>query len=367
MNIRISVLESERTQMTCIRTVIGDIAPPDLGITLSHEHVFLDLKCWWYEPEEATLKLLAEEPLRVENYWALRYRPEVSKDNIKLYDEHLAVQELLEFKRNGGSSLVDLTLPGIGRDYEALARISRITGLNIVMGTGWYVERSHPSHVKRKSSEDLAAIMVREIEDGIGETGIRAGVIGEIACSSPLPFHSEEKKVLSAACKAQVDTGVALTLHPAWIDYPNRKIVALGETYLDFVEKRGTDLGKFYLSHGDYTYRNIEYLRKILDRGIMVDFDTFGCEVHYDNVWPGLRLPTDPERIEVVVELCKMGYDKQLMVAQDMSMKMMLKRYGGYGYSHVLEHIVPELRRQGVSQKQIRNILVENPRKMLSF
>lgn len=176
-----------------VETVRGSIESDGLGITLIHEHMLGDFTNWWSPPKEASKIPLIDAKIAIKNISEFRRALGSAKDNYRLVDVDLAIKELKQFKGMGGSNLVDLTLPGAGRDVLSLRRISEDTGVNIIAGTGWYVEPTHPPIVKQKSVEELSEIMKQEIIEGIEDTGIKAGIIGEIGCSSPL--CSQEKKV----------------------------------------------------------------------------------------------------------------------------------------------------------------------------
>ena len=311
------------------------------------------------------MKRLFESPLSIEILGALRRDPTRCKDNM-VTDEPVIEDELMWFKRWGGRSLVDLTLPGIGRDPYAQRRLSAGTGVNIIAATGWYVEASFPDFIKEKSIEELCDIMVKELTEGIGETGVKAGVIGECGCSQ-VPFHPQEKKVIQAAARAQAKTGAAFTIHPALIDVEKRiGSVKAAETYVDLIEKEGADLSKFYLSHADRTCIDPDYHRRLINRGITLGYDCLGKGDFFDSAFIGAGGMSDGERVRALVQLCKEGYDKQLVLSQDVCFKTNLRRYGGMGYAHILEHIIPMLKIEGVSEEQIRNMLVENPKRLLA-
>lgn len=363
--------------MPKVRTVTGDISPADLGTTLTHEHVLIDLSfiCRLMAPQESSLRELMDRPVTMEMMTLLRRGVrKFNFDDALLGDIEVAIREVSEYVRCGGKSLIDQSLPGIGRDPEGLARVSRATGANIICSTGWYIAASHPPYVKAMSSEQLAETMVRELEVGIGDSDIRAGVIGECGCSYPIPFHEEEKKVLKAACIAQKKTGVGFSCHPAYAD-AKRKTYDLTAPfkYIDLIESTGADAGKFFLSHSDiichpgFLKSPADHAAKLMERGINLNFDTFGQEHFDDYIFMGARHPSDTERVAVVAELCRRGYAKQIMLSQDVCWKHMLKKYGGAGYSHLLEHIIPSLKYYGVTQKQISTMTVDNPRRVLSF
>ncbi len=179
------------------QTVLGTIEAEDLNIVLPHEHCLIDMSVWFQEPATASEKLIARQPLAPENLWYVRYHPFSCLDNVQLLDEQLAIEELKRFKLHGGSTVVDVTNIGIGRDPLALTRISRATNLNIIMGSGYYVEKAQPAGINM-SMEMIAADIVRDITVGVGNSGIRAGLIGEIGIMG-WPLLENEKTIMCDA------------------------------------------------------------------------------------------------------------------------------------------------------------------------
>ena len=262
--------------MTRIETVRGPIEAGDLGNTLLHEHILIDITNWLVTPNDPSGRKLLDTPLSIEILGEIRHRPFSNRDNLLLSDEKLAIEELAYYSREGGKTIVDVTVSGIGRDPLALRRISAETGLHLLTATGWYVGSSHPSVVRRMGSEELAEIMVKELTEGIGDTGIRSGVIGEIGCS--LPYQQDEAKVLRAASRAQRETGAGLNIHPGLFDLENKRIGEDAMRQLDIVEEEGGDLNKLYLDHCDYSCLDLVYQRRLLDRGIYLSYDNWGIE-----------------------------------------------------------------------------------------
>jgi len=168
-------------------------------------------------------------------------------------------------------------------------------------------------------------------------------MIGECACSQNLDrtapwFHEDEKKVQLAAARAQRKTGAGFTYHTApW--------EGGYEPFLDLIRQEEADMEKFMLSHCEPTL-DLKYLENLMEEGITLSFDTFGMEV---------------------VQLCELGYDKNIVLSHDLCHRTELKTYGGWGYSHILENIIPWLKYEGVSSKQIRNMFVENPKRILAY
>ena len=365
-------------------TVQGPVLPEELGITLPHEHVLMNVDS--VEPLEASKQIIYHQPITIENLcergWAVNKRGDAGIKDLSMIDPDEARQELMKYKAVGGKSLVEVTcMPEMGRDPESLREISVLTGLNILCGTGWYTEQRHLAYVKKKTADELAEIMVKELKVGIGSTGIRAGVIGEIGFSEPVAPN--ETKVLHAVCKAQVETGAPVCVHPGLLDAQKHEGARKVETYLDVLQET-VDLSKVYVSHMDCTSVklaygivmgiDLDYCRKILDGyEVTACFDTFGsnCDNRYGSEssgdFPGWAWPTDSWRISVIAELVKSGYERQLFISQDICAKTHWTKYGGYGYAYNLRFTVPALRYAGLTEKQVNTILVDNPKRMLTW
>ncbi len=210
-----------------VMTVLGPVPVDEIGVTLMHEHLLVDARSWWHEPKQAERRHLAEGPVRPSILGELRMDPFVNPDNCRLDDEQAAIEELAPFAELGGRTVVDPTCRGIGRDPSALARISRATGLHVVMGAGYYLEGSHPPHVKDMSVETIAAEIERDAVDGVDGSGIRIGLIGEIGVSAD--FTAAEEKVLRAAARAAGTTGLPLMVHlPGWERHGHRVLDVAG-------------------------------------------------------------------------------------------------------------------------------------------
>ena len=160
-----------------VQTVLGLVDPATLGPTLTHEHLLIDLECYFVEPNEASERAYVEAPLGMDNIGRLVARWTHNHAQFHLYDEPEAVRGAAAFMRAGGGTIVDVTSNGIGRDPLALARNSRATGVNVVMGAGYYVPASHPADMDHRSEDDLYAEMVADVTLGVGDTGIKSGVL----------------------------------------------------------------------------------------------------------------------------------------------------------------------------------------------
>ncbi|MEE9399414.1 MAG: hypothetical protein V3V23_04020, partial [Dehalococcoidales bacterium] len=224
-----------------VQTVLGTIDPEDLGVTLPHEHFLADLSTRFIEPEEASGKLLARQPVSREIMGWLRYHPMNNFDNLQVFDEQIAVSEGLRFKQFGGNSVVDVTNIGICRDPSGLARIARATGLNVIMGCGYYSYQTWAPGIKL-SEEAITGEIVRDITVGVGNTGIRAGIIGEIG--TEWPICDEEKMSLRASARAQKQTGASINVHSGCSPDCPFEIV-------DVLDKAGADINRVVISHID--------------------------------------------------------------------------------------------------------------------
>lgn len=333
-----------------VMTVRGPIAARDMGVTLPHEHILNDCRCWWNKPAEPERQHLATEPVHLGIIGELRMDPFVNLDNCALDDEPLAIAELMGFGKAGGRTVVDPTCRGIGRNPAALARISAATGLNIIMGSGYYLQTSHPPELKRLSIDGIADEIVAEAHDGVGDTGIKIGLIGEIGVSGE--FTAEEQKSLRGAARAQRRTQLPLMVHlPAWYRH--------GHRVLDMVAEEGGDIRHTILCHMNPSGQDIDYQTSLAERGAFIEYDMLGMDYWYAD--QQAQCPSDEDNARAIAGLIKHGFGDRLLLSQDVFLKMMLTRYGGFGYAHVLKNFVPRLRRHGVSEDAIRTMLVGNP------
>ena len=180
----------------------------------------------------------------MENLGWVSYNYFSNRDNLLLKDEETAIRELMLYKRAGGGTLVEASTIGLGRDPRGLRRIAKATGVNIVMGAGFYVDDVHPDGMDERSESDLADQIAGEILSGVDGTDIRAGIIGEIGCSWPLTAN--ERKVLRAAAAAQRRTGSAVLIHPGRNQDAPKEV-------LDVLAEARADLGRVIIGHLDRT------------------------------------------------------------------------------------------------------------------
>ena len=339
-----------------VMTVLGPIEPDALGITLTHEHLLSDLRVWCEDPEDEEQKAFAHAPVEMATLGAIRREPFGNLDNCVLDDTSLAIEELRRFKTAGGGSVVDCTNNGLGRTPLALADIARATEINIVMGSGYYIGRSHPYDMADRSVEMIADEIEHDLMQGVADTGLRSGLIGEIGTS--FKVRDNERKVLRAAARAQRRTGAPISVHLL----PWQKN---GIAVLDILEGEGANPHQVILCHLSPTGDDLAYHTTLATRGAYVEYDFFGMEYYVDSV--GRYLGSDAGSVAALKRLIDAGCLERLLLSHDIAMKVQLTRYGGWGYAHLVENVVPMLSRSGLSAEQIDTLIVANPRRVLTW
>jgi predicted metal-dependent phosphotriesterase family hydrolase len=310
--------------MPHVQTVLGAVDPDTLGFTLPHEHTQIAL---WHVPDRW-------------DYWQLTR------------DEPLILDELAAFKAAGGGSLVDLTQPGVGRDPAWLAGIARASGLQVVMGCGWYRGAYYPAEARidRRSVDDLADELVGEATDGVADSGVRPGIIGEIGTDKPWVSALEER-VHRAAARAARRTGLAITTHSV--------LSPVGLEQLRIFEEEGVDPVRVVIGHAD-SYPRLDHYLAIVERGASVEFDFLGMSF----------TPTERHGegrvVELLCELLARGHGERILLSQDVCHDSQLSRYGGNGYTYIARTFLPRLREAGVSDAEIATMTIDNPRRLLT-
>jgi phosphotriesterase-related protein len=340
-------------------TVQGVLNADRLGIVSPHEHVLIDIRNQFTPFTSASRRALSEEPVSLSNLDMLSGNPYAVRDNLVLSDVAVAEQELLRFKRVGGDTVVDATSIGIGRDPEALLGISRATGVQIIAGCGYYTADTHPVDMNEKTVAQIRDEILADLTAGIAGTRIRAGVIGEIGTSAEI--LPGEHKTLLAAAEAQRETGVGVIVHT----YPWSRC---GMDAVAALTVGGVLPHKVSINHVDVEI-NLDYCKRLCDTGAFIEFDNFGKEYYIDRRDRGFAggvFARDIERVQAVKGLVDAGYLDHLLVANDVCLKTLLHRYGGWGYDHVLAHIVPMLLDEGLTDAQVDVLLRDNPRRFLN-
>ena len=341
-----------------VQTVLGPIPGERLGATTTHEHLLVDLSGLQKVPVEASRRAKFYAPVTMELLGSFNYGGQTNLDNSRLLDIETAIEETLLFKRAGGETIVEATSIGIGRDPDGLRQIARTTGLNIVMGASYYVGASHPSDMDARTEGQITDEVVHDIQVGVGHSGVRAGVIGEVGCSWPLT--SNERKVLRASGRAQRKTGAPLLIHPG------RHEAAPGEI-LEVLREVEADLSRTIVGHIERTLLERSDMKKLAESGCILEFDLFGREHSYYKHSPNIDMINDAQRLRLIAWLISEGHGRQLVLAQDTAAKSHLARYGGCGYGHILQNIVPRMRSRGIREEDLQAMLIETPRRVMAF
>jgi phosphotriesterase-related protein len=332
--------------------VTKKILSSEMGLTLPHEHIFVDARPLWSKPSREDKAKLVDARVSMEILGFLRHDMAVCKDNLVLDDPETAAKELLDFKALGGKTVVDVTSRGLSPPNRptALRDLSNKVGLNIIAGCGYYTASTHPAEMVRKTTDQLADEMIQEIQVGFEGTDVKAGIIGEIGTSHPLAEC--EKRVLRAAAHAQKSTGVAVSVHLPWRGKHALQIV-------DMLESEGADAGKIIIGHmDDMEDMSFEYHKAIAERGVYLEFDCFGEEDYVEA--ENFVHPRDTERIAALKRLIDVGYIDSLLLSHDVCLKTYTRTYGGYGYDHIQRTIIPMLHRIGVTDAEVDHMMIQN-------
>ncbi len=313
--------------MTVVETVRGPVDASRLGPTLMHEHVFV------------------LEPEALQNYghlWGASYWDEEAQ----IAD---AIEKLRALREAGIETIVDPTVPGLGRYLPRIQRVCAEVELNVVVATGVYAFLELPNFLRYRSTDDIAEIFVREIREGIDDTGVRAaflkcaveehGLVGDVP------------RMVGAVAAASLETGAPITVH-------TNAEARSGLWALEAFAAEGIDASKIVVAHaGDSN--DLDYLRALADQGAILGCDRFGIE-HFNPL---------ARRIETLTALVAEGYADRIILSHDAA--CFIDFFTGDGkfsderpsYLLVSQTVVPALLEAGVTREQVEAMLVENPRR----
>lgn len=316
--------------MNVIRTVLGDIAPGELGITAAHEHLYCN-------------QHLCKQP-----------KFPRKADLMMLLDTDLVVNELAPFRQLGGRAVIEMTVAGWGRDVAKLAEIARRANVHVVATSGYYVENCLPAFVATADIGALEAALLREVTEGADGSTIRTGLL-KASVSRPV-IEGVEERCARAVARVQRRTGLAITTHTSGsirfqIDGGNA-----GTLLLDLFDSEGVDPSRVIIGHCDEN-ADVRQLAALMKRGAYVQFDVIG-KSHW---------LLDETRIDLILELLGRGHGDRLLVSSDRNRISELTVTGGPGYGHVLRAFVPRLKERGVDEESLQRILVANPARIFSI
>ncbi len=306
-------------------TVLGPVEPGALGFTLPHEHTQIAL--WQIQNRW--------------DYWELTA------------DEPVIAEELRLFREAGGTALADLTLPGVGRDPAWLRKMAETSGLHIIMGGGWYRTAYYPPEtlIDRRSTDALAEELVAEATGGVGDSGIRTGILGEIGTDKPWVSPAEER-VFRAVARASRRTGLGIITHAVMSD--------VGAAQMTIFEEEGVDPGRVVIGHAD-SYPILDHYLSLIARGASIEFDFLGMSFSPMEEYGEGRV------VELLLELLHRGHVDRVLLSQDVCHNSQLRHYRGNGYTYLQTTFLPRLREAGVSEAEIEQLTVHNPRRILTI
>lgn len=318
-------------------TVLGPVDPSILGKTLMHEHIFIDFKA---------PPAMIPAPT---NIFVIQPPPKDPKKRrgLTAFDQSLGA--IMDFKNAGGGTIVDVSSFGLTRDPLALELISRVSGLNVVMGAGFYMKSLHPPDMDKLTVEQMTEIIVRDVAVGAQGTNIRSGIIGEVGVVGK-PLTENELKSIRASARAARITGAPLNIHNF---EPLDEMIRV----LDIIESEGVDLHRVVMSHTGG--RDVNTMDTIFKRGAYVEWDFMGQAP--------LPKKSDEQRIESIYAMIQAGHASQMILSHDICIAPQLKENGGGGYTYIHDIILPGLKAKGVSDDVIKTIMEDNPRRVLSF
>lgn len=299
-----------------VMTVCGPVGAGSLGHVQPHDHVFFDIS--W-----------------VPNRW----------DLASFTDEEQMTEEVRLYAEAGGGTIVDPACIAIGRSPEALRRVSKATGVHIVMGTGWYRQPYYPDYVDRKLTSALASQLIEEIEHGVGDEGIRPGIIGEIGTDKAW-MRGAEERVFRAAGRAQRRTGLAVTTHTP-------PFAAL--TMYEVLREEGVDPSRIIFGHCDNTLE-LPYLESVLATGAYLEFDLIGID----------SINSDARRAQMITRLVRNGHLEKLLLSCDLCVRSRLRTNGGSGYAHLIAEFIPMLLGCGLTADEVAVMTRDNPQRVLA-
>ncbi|MDP6565982.1 MAG: aryldialkylphosphatase [Alphaproteobacteria bacterium] len=334
-----------------IQTVRGAIDPDALGPTLMHEHIFCDIV-----PPALAAKDREYDELTLQNLWDIAHSSVDYAPKFRLSEPEVARTEVARVGQAGGA-MVELTNTGLKPRPEALRKISEETGVPIVMGSGNYVEEYQDESFATATVDRLAGEIIGQLGQGAWGSEVRSGIIGEIGCQSP--WTENEQRAMCAAVVAQQESGAAITVHPGRApDQPMQVI--------DLIRREGGDPERTVISHIDRTIFDRDRLHALADTGCVLEFDLFGMEQSY-YMLADIDLPNDGARVATIRDLFDRGHRHQVVISHDICFRTRLRHYGGHGYDHIFLRVLPLMLRRGFTQAEVDAIMIETPRRLLTF
>ena len=306
--------------MAVVNSVAGPLDTADLGFTLMHEHILVD------------------SPGVEANFHVWDRQHEIEN----------AVAKLKDVMARGVSTLVDLT-PGDWRDIPFVQEVVRRTGMQVIVATGIYYDV--PRYFQGRTADHAAELFVRDIQEGIADTGVKAAIIK--CATDEAGIDEQVGKMLRAAAKAHRATGVPISTH-------THAASQVGLKQQDIFQEEGVDLSRAIIGHSGDS-EDIDYLKRLMDRGSYIGMDRFGLDMF---------LPTD-KRVATIAKLCQMGYVEKMVLSHDANcyfdwydVSFIRQAAPNWHFNYIPDEVIPALRQAGVSEEHIRTMTIDNPRRI---
>lgn len=340
-----------------VQTVTGKINKDELGICLVHEHFFNDLSNCVDKPFYPYSKFIADKKVSSDIAYGLRYDPYCNKDNMSEKDIDDVCFEVEKFIEIGGRSVVEATgSASIGRNIKKIHEVAVKKNLNVIASTGYYLSKFETEDKLLRKPEIIADEYDHDLNVGIDGTDIKAGLIGELGVSPN--FTAGEKNNLRAGAIAQkLNPNISINIHmPGWLRY--------GDEVLDImIDEMGVNPAKISLAHSDPSGKDFYYQKRLLDRGVFIEFDMIAQDISFPKEGVG---PSVFETVENVYNLIKHGYEDQIVLSHDVFLKQMWTKNGGNGFIFVPTVFVSLLMQKGVSIEVVEKLIKANPAKLLA-
>ncbi|XP_038223492.1 phosphotriesterase-related protein [Zerene cesonia] len=344
-----------------VQTVLGDIHPSALGRTLTHEHLSMEFTHFYREPPKKIADKF-QTGFSLENVGFHRQYPYSSENNLILNDlkaKEAVLNDVLAYKKYGGGTIVENTTEGIKRDIDFYKEISEKSNVHIIAGTGYYIADVQNNSTMGCTTEDMYNHMLKEFTEGcVDYPTVKAGFLGEIA--SVWPIKEFERKAIKAAGEVQAQIGCGVSFHP------HREPEAPFEIIRLYAEAGGK-VDKTVMSHLDRTLLDFEKLSEFSELGTYCQFDLFGVEVSYYQLNIATDMPSDAQRLNMIKGLVDDGKENRVLMSHDVHTKHRLIDFGGHGYCHIINNVLPQMKAKGFSQTQIDKITIENPAEWLTI
>lgn len=333
--------------MAAVEGVLGPIAPEELGITLPHEHVFINMTRT--TPADGYLNVWDE----VEGELAA-FRDLGGRTIIDLTNGELSEYAAPVFWGAGEHSATQHPVTGSRSAVNVLATraMAERTGLNVILGTGHYYQTYlNQDWFDRNSTNRIADFLIADLLDEIPGTGVRAGVIGEVASDLPYITATEERS-FRAAARAHRETGALISTHAP--TFPT------GLAQLEILREEGVDPGRVVVGHSD-TVKSLDYSIALLDAGAYVQYDCMmTCRVGGRLVMPEIE-----RRISFLKAVIELGYQRRILLSHDVCQRSHMARSGGPGFTFLFTDFARLAVEAGIDPAVLHEISADNPRRAL--